>query len=82
MLIICHTRREATGRWRGRFDVASAVTERQAIGARGTDGLAAAPGCITADPRLAHTEVLILITFDLDEYDFEALRAEVDRAAS
>ncbi len=30
---------------------------------------------ITADPRLASTRVLILTTFDLDEYVFEALRA-------
>ena len=30
---------------------------------------------ITADPRLASTRVLILTTFDLDEYVFESLRA-------
>lgn len=30
---------------------------------------------ITADPRLSATKVLILSTFDLDEYVFEAIRA-------
>jgi DNA-binding NarL/FixJ family response regulator len=30
---------------------------------------------ITADPACAHTRVLVLTTFDLDEYVFEALRA-------
>ena len=40
----------------------------------GTDGLEATRR-ITADERLAHTRVLILTTFDLDEYVFEALRA-------
>jgi DNA-binding NarL/FixJ family response regulator len=40
----------------------------------GTDGLEATRR-ITADERLANTKVLILTTFDLDEYVFEALRA-------
>jgi DNA-binding NarL/FixJ family response regulator len=40
----------------------------------GTDGLAATRR-ITADARLADSKVLILTTFDLDEYVFEALRA-------
>jgi DNA-binding NarL/FixJ family response regulator len=40
----------------------------------GTDGLEATRR-ITADERLAETKVLILTTFDLDEYVFEALRA-------
>ena len=40
----------------------------------GTDGLAATRR-ITADERLANSRVLILTTFDLDEYVFEALRA-------
>jgi len=40
----------------------------------GTDGLAATRR-ITADERLTNTKVLILTTFDLDEYVFEALRA-------
>jgi len=40
----------------------------------GTDGLEATRR-ITADDRLAHTKVLILSTFDLDEYVFEAIRA-------
>ena len=40
----------------------------------GTDGLEATRR-ITADERLATTRVLILTTFDLDEYVFEALRA-------
>ena len=40
----------------------------------GTDGLEATRR-ITADERLADTRVLILTTFDLDEYVFEALRA-------
>jgi DNA-binding NarL/FixJ family response regulator len=39
-----------------------------------SDGLAATRR-ITADERLANTKVLILTTFDLDEYVFEALRA-------
>jgi DNA-binding NarL/FixJ family response regulator len=39
-----------------------------------TDGLEATRR-ITADERLANTKVLILTTFDLDEYVFEALRA-------
>jgi DNA-binding NarL/FixJ family response regulator len=40
----------------------------------GTDGLEATRR-ITADERLANTKVLILTTFDLDEYVFEAIRA-------
>jgi DNA-binding NarL/FixJ family response regulator len=40
----------------------------------GTDGLEATRR-ITTDERLTHTRVLILTTFDLDEYVFEALRA-------
>jgi DNA-binding NarL/FixJ family response regulator len=40
----------------------------------GTDGLEATRS-ITADNRLTETRVLILTTFDLDEYVFEALRA-------
>ncbi|WP_150252154.1 response regulator [Nocardiopsis deserti] len=40
----------------------------------GVDGLAAA-GLILADPVLEATRVVILTTFDLDEYIFEALRA-------
>ena len=39
-----------------------------------TDGLEATRR-ITADDRLANTKVLILTTFDLDEYVFDALRA-------
>jgi DNA-binding NarL/FixJ family response regulator len=39
-----------------------------------TDGLEATRR-ITADERLATTKVLILTTFDLDEYVFEALRS-------
>lgn len=38
------------------------------------DGLAATRA-LTADPRAAHVRVLILTTFDLDAYVFEALRA-------
>ena len=40
----------------------------------GTDGLEATRA-ITADPSLSDTRVLILTTFDLDEYVFEALAA-------
>ena len=40
----------------------------------GTDGLAATK-MITSDPALAEVKVLVLTTFDLDEYVFEALRA-------
>ncbi len=40
----------------------------------GTDGLEATRR-IVADDRLANTRVLILTTFDLDEYVFEALRS-------
>ena len=40
----------------------------------GTDGLEATRR-ITADDRLTGTRVLILTTFDLDEYVFEAIRA-------
>ena len=40
----------------------------------GTDGLEATRR-ITSDERLAGTKVLILTTFDLDEYVFEAIRA-------
>jgi DNA-binding NarL/FixJ family response regulator len=39
----------------------------------GTDGLEATRR-ITADPRLADVHVVVLTTFDLDEYVFEALR--------
>jgi len=38
------------------------------------DGLAATHR-IVADPRLAQVKIIILTTFDLDEYIFEALRA-------
>jgi DNA-binding NarL/FixJ family response regulator len=40
----------------------------------GMDGLSATR-TLTADPRAAGVRVLILTTFDLDEYVFEALRA-------
>ena len=40
----------------------------------GVDGLTATR-TLTADPRAAGVRVLILTTFDLDEYVFEALRA-------
>ncbi|MDT8910359.1 response regulator transcription factor [Amycolatopsis sp. PS_44_ISF1] len=40
----------------------------------GTDGLAATRR-ITADPALAEVKVLVLTTFDVDEYVFEALRS-------
>jgi DNA-binding NarL/FixJ family response regulator len=40
----------------------------------GTDGLAATR-TITADPALAATRVIVLTTYELDEYVFEALRA-------
>ena len=40
----------------------------------GTGGLEATRA-ITADQRLAGTKVLILTTFDHDEYVFEAIRA-------
>ena len=40
----------------------------------GTDGLEATRR-ITADDRLVDTRVLILTTFDLDQYVFEAIRA-------
>jgi DNA-binding NarL/FixJ family response regulator len=40
----------------------------------GKDGLAATRE-LTSDPRAADVRVLILTTFDLDEYVFEALRA-------
>ena len=39
----------------------------------GLDGLAAT-GLIAADPELSGTRVLVLTTFELDEYVFEALR--------
>jgi DNA-binding NarL/FixJ family response regulator len=40
----------------------------------GTDGLAATPQ-IASDPRLAGVRVVILTTFELDEYVFEAIRS-------
>ena len=40
----------------------------------GVDGLAATRE-ITADPDLAGVKVLVLTTFDVDEYVFEALRS-------
>ena len=40
----------------------------------GTDGLAATRR-ITADPELADVKVLVLTTFDVDEYVYEALRS-------
>ena len=40
----------------------------------GTDGLAATER-ITSDPELAHVRVLVLTTFEIDEYVFAALRA-------
>jgi DNA-binding NarL/FixJ family response regulator len=40
----------------------------------GTDGLAATRR-ITADPALADVKVLVLTTFDVDEYVYEALRS-------
>jgi DNA-binding NarL/FixJ family response regulator len=40
----------------------------------GTDGLEATRS-IVQDPVLGHTRIVILSTFDLDEYVFEALRA-------
>jgi DNA-binding NarL/FixJ family response regulator len=40
----------------------------------GMDGLAATRQ-ITADPELAEVKVLVLTTFDVDEYVFEALRS-------
>ena len=40
----------------------------------GTDGIEATR-LITADPALAEVKVLVLTTFDLDEYVFDALRA-------
>lgn len=42
----------------------------------GVDGLAAAERILT-DPALASTRIVILTTFDLDEYIFEALRRGV-----
>ena len=39
----------------------------------GTDGLEATRA-ITADPELTGTRVVVLTTFDLDEYVFEAVR--------
>jgi DNA-binding NarL/FixJ family response regulator len=40
----------------------------------GTDGLAATRR-IAGDPQLAHCRIVILTTFELDEYVFEALRS-------
>ena len=39
----------------------------------GIDGLEATRR-ITADPELAHTKIIVLTTFELDEYVFDALR--------
>ncbi len=46
----------------------------------GTDGLEATRQ-IAADPQLSGVRVIILTTFDADEYVFEAIRASA-RAAS
>ena len=40
----------------------------------GLDGIQATR-LILADPVTAHTRIIILTTFDLDEYVYEALRA-------
>ncbi|AFR07526.1 LuxR C-terminal-related transcriptional regulator [Nocardiopsis alba] len=47
---------------------------RLARSTRPTDGLTAT-GRILADPALERTRIVILTTFDLDEYIFEALRS-------
>jgi DNA-binding NarL/FixJ family response regulator len=64
----------------GDGDEAVALTRRHApdvvlmdIRMPGTDGLAATRA-IGADPRLAAVRILVLTTFDLDDYIFEALR--------